>query len=180
MHLRRDALAAAVRWTSLVERTARATPGVVATVGALHVHPGAANVVPGEAKATLDIRHADDAVRRSVTRLLRAAAEKIGARRNVAVAWRQQLDQPSAACDARLTALLARAVERSSSPVQRMTSGAGHDGMILSKIAPIAMLFVRSPGGISHHPDEAVRAGDVDAALAAGVAFLEELERSHV
>ena len=50
MHLRRDALAAAARWTSFVERTARATPGVVATVGALHVHPGAANVVPGEAR----------------------------------------------------------------------------------------------------------------------------------
>ena len=116
MHLRRDALAAAARWTGFVERTARSTAGVVATVGALHVHPGAANVVPGEVQATLDVRHADDAVRHSVTTLLRAAAEKIGARRNVAVAWRQQLDQPAVACDARLTALLARAVERSSSP----------------------------------------------------------------
>ena len=57
MHLRRDALAAAARWTSFVERTARATPGVVATVGALHVHPGATNVVPGEARASLDVRH---------------------------------------------------------------------------------------------------------------------------
>ena len=51
MHLRRDALAAAARWTSFVERTARATSGVVATVGALHVHPGAANVVPGEVQS---------------------------------------------------------------------------------------------------------------------------------
>ena len=42
------------------------------------------------------------------------------------------------------------------------------------------MLFLRSPGGISHHPDESVRAADVEAALAAGVRFLEELERSHV
>ncbi len=180
MHLRRDALAAAARWTSLVERTARATPGVVATVGTLHVHPGAANVVPGEVQATLDVRHADDAVRHSVAALLRTAAEKIGARRNVAVAWRQQLDQPAVACDARLTALLSCAVERSSIPVHRMTSGAGHDAMILGAIAPIAMLFLRSPGGISHHPAESVRAADVEAALAAGVRFLEELERSHV
>jgi allantoate deiminase len=180
MHLRRDALAAAARWTSFVERTGRDTPGVVATVGALRVHPGAANVVPGEAKATLDVRHADDGVRHSFTGLLRTAAERIGARRNVAVAWRQQLDQPAVACDTRLTALLARAVERSSSPVHRMTSGAGHDGMILGEIAPIAMLFLRSPGGISHHPAEAVHAADVDAALAAGQVFLEELERSHV
>jgi allantoate deiminase len=180
MHLRRDALAAAARWTSFVERTARAMPGVVATVGALHVHPGAANVVPGEANATLDVRHADDAVRHSFTGLLRGAAERIGGRRNVAVSWRQQLDQPAVACDTRLTALLARAVERSSSTVHRMTSGAGHDAMILGAIAPIAMLFLRSPGGISHHPAEAVHAADVEAALAAGLVFLEELERSHV
>ena len=104
MHLRRDALAAAARWTSFVERTARSTAGVVATVGALHVHPGAANVVPGEVQATLDVRHADDGVRHSVITLLRGVAERIGARRNVAVAWRQQLDQPAVACDARLTA----------------------------------------------------------------------------
>jgi allantoate deiminase len=52
--------------------------------------------------------------------------------------------------------------------------------MILAAIAPVAMLFVRSPGGISHHPAESVYAADVDAALGAGLRFLEELERSHV
>jgi allantoate deiminase len=179
MHLRRDALAAAARWTSFVERTARATPPVVATVGALQVHPGAANVVPGEARATLDVRHADDAVRHGVITRLRCAAEKIGARRNVAVEWRQYMDQPAVACDPGLTAMLARAVQ-THAPVHRMTSGAGHDAMIVAAIAPIAMLFLRSPGGISHHPAESVHAADVDAALATGIAFLEELERSYV
>jgi allantoate deiminase len=178
MHLRRDALAAAARWTSFVERTARATPGVVATVGALHVHPGASNVVPGEARASLDVRHADDALRHSVIARLRCAAEKIGGRRNVAVEWRQQLDQPAVACDAGLTRMLERAVQ-TNSPVHRMTSGAGHDAMIMASITPVAMLFLRSPGGISHHPAESVYAADVDAAFAAGMAFLEELERSH-
>jgi allantoate deiminase len=178
MQLRRDALAAAARWISLVERTARTTPGVVATVGALDVHPGAANVVPGEAIATLDVRHADDSVRRAVTGRLRCAAEKIGRRRNVAVEWRQQLDQAAVTCDTNLTAMLTRAVQ-ANSPVHRMTSGAGHDAMIVAAIAPITMLFLRSPGGISHHPAESVHAADVDAALAAGMVFLEELERSH-
>ena len=178
MHVRRDALAAATRWTSLVERTARVTPGVVATVGALHVYPGAVNVVPGEARASLDVRHADDGVRHAVTGRLRCAAEKIGGQRNVAVEWRQQLDQAAVACDPGLSAMLARAVQ-AISPVHRMTSGAGHDAMIVAAIAPIAMLFLRSPGGISHHPAESVYAADIDAALAAGMAFLEELERSH-
>jgi allantoate deiminase len=179
MQLRRDALTASARWISLVERIARATPGVVATVGALHVHPGATNVVPGEVRASLDVRHADDAVRLAVTGRLRCAAEKIGGRRNVAVEWRQQLDQAAVACDPGLTAMLARAVQ-TIAPVHHMTSGAGHDAMIVAAIAPIAMLFLRSPGGVSHHPAECVHAADVEAALATGLAFLEELERSHV
>ena len=196
MHLRRDALAAAARWTSFVERAARATSGAVATVGRLEVRPGATNVVPGEVRASLDVRHADDDVRRAVTSRLRCAAEKIGERRNVSVTWREQLDQKAVACDPGLTAHLARAVERAAQEcpqewghsslkgyatmAHRMTSGAGHDAMILAAIAPVAMLFVRSPGGISHHPAESVHAADVDAALSAGLRFLDELERTHV
>ena len=46
-----------------------------------------------------------------------------------------------------------------------MPSGAGHDAMVMAARVPTAMLFLRSPGGISHHPDEAVREEDVEAAL---------------
>jgi allantoate deiminase len=53
-----------------------------------------------------------------------------------------------------------------------MISGAGHDAMILARKVPASMLFLRSPGGISHHPDESVLPEDVDAALAAGAQFL--------
>ena len=183
MHLRRDALAAAARWTSIVERIARMTPGAVATVGSLHVHPGAANVIPGEARATLDVRHADDATRRALAAQLCRAAQKIAAHRKLEVTWRPYLDQPAVACDAALTASLQHAVQRSGIPVHRMTSGAGHDAMIVAAIAPIAMLFLRSPGGISHHPAESVRPADIEAALAAGRHFLDALatrEPAHV
>jgi allantoate deiminase len=44
---------------------------------------------------------------------------------------------------------------------------------------PVAMLFLRSPGGISHHPDETVLAEDVAAGLATGMRFLESLEATH-
>ena len=65
MHLRRDALAAAAEWILSVEREARAIPNAAATVGRLHVSPGASNVIPGSVHASLDVRHADDAVRQS-------------------------------------------------------------------------------------------------------------------
>jgi allantoate deiminase len=56
-----------------------------------------------------------------------------------------------------------------------MPSGAGHDAMVMAAHMPTAMLFLRSPAGISHHPDEAVREADVAAALSAGRHFLEAL-----
>jgi allantoate deiminase len=56
-----------------------------------------------------------------------------------------------------------------------MVSGAGHDAMILAERVPAAMLFLRSPGGISHHPDETVLATDVAAALTAGLNFTNSI-----
>jgi allantoate deiminase len=74
---------------------------------------------------------------------------------------------------------VARAVAAAGFPVQRICSGAGHDAMILAARVPVAMLFLRSPAGLSHHPDESVHATDIEAALAAGAALLAELEQTH-
>jgi allantoate deiminase len=57
-----------------------------------------------------------------------------------------------------------------------MTSGAGHDAMIMAERVPSAMIFLRSPGGVSHHPDEAVREEDVAHALAAGLEFVRRFD----
>jgi allantoate deiminase len=57
-----------------------------------------------------------------------------------------------------------------------MTSGAGHDAMILASKMPCAMIFLRSPGGISHHPDENVLPEDIDIALETGRAFIQNFQ----
>ena len=44
-----------------------------------------------------------------------------------------------------------------------LPSGAGHDGMAMTDIADVGMIFVRCRGGISHHPDEHVELADADA-----------------
>jgi allantoate deiminase len=79
--------------------------------------------------------------------------------------------------DATLATALERAVARSGIAVHRISSGAGHDAMIVAARMPAAMLFLRSPGGISHHPDESVLEDDVAAALAVGKRFLEDFLR---
>jgi allantoate deiminase len=150
-------------------------PCIVATVGSVTIEPNATNVIPGVSRVSLDVRHACDETRRAVVARMLAAAEQICARRGIALEHRQLLDQPAVALDASLRETLARSVEASGYPVHHMTSGAGHDAMILAPHVPTAMLFLRSPGGISHHPDESVIAADVQAAIEAGLEFIRHV-----
>ena len=169
----RDALAGAAEWMVQVERMARETPQLVATVGRVVAEPGAWNVIPGRCRTTLDLRHGDDAQRRAGFEALTALAHAIGASRRLRVTVEPRLDQNSVPMDPAMTRQLAAAVEQCGYPVHRMTSGAGHDAQIVASRMPVAMLFVRSPGGVSHHPDETVRVEDVAAALRVGAAYLE-------
>jgi allantoate deiminase len=179
MNLRQDALAGAAEWIASVEREARAISGAVATVGRVNVASGVGNVIPGLAALSLDVRHPTDAVRHDLVARLLRCAEQIAAGRCLKVSWEQRLDQAAVAMHPDLTQLLERAVGSAGRPVHRMASGAGHDAMIVARRMPAAMLFLRSPGGISHHPDESVLAEDVDAALEVGRHFLAELERRY-
>jgi allantoate deiminase len=141
----------------------------VATVGSLQVSPGAGNVIAGSVRMSLDARHADDAVRHAAMNDLVDRAREIAVRRGLTVRWEPRLDQPAVPMDRTLSEALG--IE-----LHRMTSGAGHDAMIMARRMPAAMLFLRSPGGISHHPDETVVVEDVAAALETGMAFLDKLD----
>jgi len=169
MELRHDALACAAEWIGLVEHVGRTTPGLVATVGTIEAQPGAGNVIPGVVLASLDVRHALDEVRERALNILLDGAEHIAHGRGLTVTGEPRLEQPAAAMHFEV---MEEAVESAGFPVHRMVSGAGHDAMILAQKVPASMLFLRSPGGISHHPDESVRAEDVDAAMAVGAELL--------
>jgi allantoate deiminase len=179
MKARRDAVTCAAEWITTVEALAQRTRGLVATVGRVLARPGATNVVAGACEASLDVRHASDDTRATAVETLLDTARQISARRQLSVHWDSHLDQRSVAMSPAFVAGLERAVAAQGVPVHRIASGAGHDAMILAARMPVAMLFLRSPAGISHHPDEAVIEGDVAAALGVGLAFLEDLARAH-
>lgn len=172
MSLRKDALAAASEWMCHAERFANATSGLVVTVGSINIEPNATNVIPGIAHVSLDARHACDETRRGSAAELIAAAGRICERRGLTFAYEERLDQATVALDANLRDVLSCSVEAAGYPVHHLMSGAGHDAMILAPHVPAAMLFVRSPGGVSHHPEESVIAADVEAALEAGLRFV--------
>jgi allantoate deiminase len=178
MHLRHDAIAAAAEWIVAVEDYASSQNGLVATVGKVEAAPGAGNVIAGQVIASLDVRHADDRIREASVLAILEHAETAAARRGVHVTCTRQLEQPAVPLDPHLTAVLGRAAAEAGFPARRMTSGAGHDAMILAPTIPSAMLFVRSPRGLSHHPGETVLPQDVEAALATAMEFLAQL-RDH-
>ncbi len=175
MHLRHDAMAATADWVVAVESYAALHDGLVATVGKLDVSPGAGNVIAGRVTASLDVRHADDSARKAAVTAIVQTAKTAAAKRGVQVTMHAHLEQPAVPLDARLTSTLRNAATQAGFPSRTMTSGAGHDAMILAPVVPSAMLFLRSPGGLSHHPDEAVLPQDIEAALATAMEFLAKL-----
>ncbi|MEO6983062.1 MAG: Zn-dependent hydrolase, partial [Edaphobacter sp.] len=172
MHLRHDSMAATAEWIVAVEEYATTHSGLVATVGRVETFPGADNVIAGRTTASLDVRHANDQVRTLAVAALINHAKSAAAKRGVRVTALAQLEQPAVLMNPRLTALLQSAAAKAKFPSRTMTSGAGHDAMIIAQRLPCAMLFLRSPRGLSHHPDEAVFPEDVKAALATAMEFL--------
>jgi allantoate deiminase len=176
MALRRDALGAAAEWILAVEAAARHSDALVATVGQAAVLPGAANVIPGRVELSLDVRSGDDDARRVAVAALRERAEAIAAARGgLRVAWERVQDTAAVACSPELTDALAEAVAAGGHAVARLASGAGHDAVMMSRVAPVAMLLVRCAGGVSHNPAESVQAADVAVAIATVDRFLARL-----
>ncbi len=180
MHLRRDALAAAAEMISTVERKALDEADLVATVGRIEALPGAVNVIPARAGFTIDLRSPSDATRQQALDALHATFADIAARRGVSLAMTPFYDEAAAPCAPHLQQALEAAVRAQGIRPLSLPSGAGHDGLAMIALCPIAMLFVRCAGGISHNPAESITAEDAGTAVRVLVAFLGQLDRAHL
>lgn len=153
MSLRHDAGVAAGRLLAFLDNLAREVPGRVATVGTIEFAPGAINVIPGRATLTLDMRNpveADlQAQENGVSAFLNGLRSEGFAVTTTPLARFQPVQFDEAILSAIETAASARQLGW-----RRMTSGAGHDAQMIARIAPTAMIFVPSRGGISHNPAE--------------------------
>ena len=179
MHLRCDALAGAAEWIgSGRTRGYGNVPGLVATVGKIEAKPGATNVIAGEARLTLDVRHSSDEIRAHAVEDLIRQANEIAARRGLSVRQKTLVQPGAVAMDPFLVREIETAIVKTGCKPHRMVSGAGHDAMILAERIPSAMVFLRSPGGISHDPAESVAEDDVEKAIECGLHLLDQLASS--
>jgi len=144
-------------------------------VGRVDVEPNATNCIPRRVRTSLDVRHADDAVRVEAVRRLAAVAEELGRQSRVGVEVRYDHEHAATPMDAELTARLSTAIENAGGRPHQLVSGAGHDAGVMAAVAPTAMLFLRNPGGVSHDPAESVSQEDVCAALVVLVGLVNQL-----
>jgi allantoate deiminase len=175
MELRRDALVVAARFVGEVNDATRRESGLVATVGRMEVGPNASNVVPGIVRLSVDARHERDEARRAAVAGLMDRGAAMAREGGCEFDFRVDGDFATVRMDKPVAETLSQSCAAVGAPAHRMTSGAGHDAAVLAGVMPAGMLFLRSPRGISHHPEEAVVREDVEWAVRAMVEFVERV-----
>ncbi len=158
---RHDALVAASALVAVVRAVANRTEGLRATVGKFDVTPNAPNVIADRVELSLDVRHPIDGPREAAVGSIIAEAGLIAKTEGCRFTILEDTSQDAVAVDPDLTSLLAETIAECDCQPLHLSSGAGHDAVIMAKRFPVAMLFVRHPGGVSHHPDECVECQDV-------------------
>lgn len=180
MDMRQDALCAAAEFVLAAEQFARTHgQGLVATVGKLAVSHSASNVIPGEVICSLDLRSAHETQLAAAYEALRSQAETLAANRGVALDWKLVQTTAPVTCDAGLNQLLAQAIADAGYETIPLVSGAGHDAVPISSVAPATMMFIRCYKGISHNPLENVELADLAAAVAVAERFMNNLKNAY-
>ncbi len=176
MNLRKDPGPAAAESMLALERICRAgTDGLVGTVGRMTALPGAFNVIPGAVQFSMDIRAETSATRDEAVVSISAEIHAIAAKRGLSATITLMQALAESPCDPSLMGLLDEALADLSLPARRLPSGAGHDAMVMADLCPVAMLFIRCEGGISHNPAEAATEADCALAAQAMLGFVEKL-----
>jgi N-carbamoyl-L-amino-acid hydrolase len=162
MDQRQDALLATARFVDMVHRVTRGVPGrQVATVGRVEAFPGAPNVIPGRATATLELRDLDASKTLRVFALIEAEAKRIGEASGTTLSLVPAHESVPAPSDGEVRAMIDDAAKSLGYTARHMPSGAGHDAQSMAQLGPMGMIFIPSIGGISHSPREFSTAEDI-------------------
>ncbi len=163
MEDRQDALVSAAMVILAIQEIAleQADRGTVATVGAMKVHPGAMNVVPGMVEMWVDVRGLQHD---SVIECLQEIKDEISTiadEQETSVSIEMIVSEKPVVMSEKIIELLESCAEKKNFTYLRMDSGAGHDAMNMSRIAPAGLIFIPSKGGVSHRAEEYTSLEDI-------------------
>lgn len=153
-HLRHDAGWAAAAIATFLRELTVASGTTLATIGMLRIEPNVINVIPRKAVFTVDLRDPDELRLQDAEKRLAEFLDKVAGQEGVRITTERLVRFEPVVFDAGLAAEIEASATRMGFSNRRMTSGAGHDAQMIARIAPAAMIFVPSRGGISHNPRE--------------------------
>lgn len=161
-YLRKDAgLAAAKINYYLRERALQSQGTTVATVGMINFQPNSINVIPSKVSFTIDLRNPDDETLKEEEKKLKEYMENLAKEDKVQISSEQLVRFNPVKFNEEIVNLVEKSAETRGLTHKRMTSGAGHDAQMISRIADVGMIFVPSVGGISHNPNEKTEEKDL-------------------
>ncbi len=164
MPIRRDALFATSYLLQAVVNIANAhQPYGRGTVGEIHAHPGSRNVIPGQVRITVDLRHQDEATLEKMDQAWRLICQEVAAKYKVTVDVKDvQYFRPTP-FDHSLIGKIRQAATARGFPAMDIVTGAGHDAVYMAAVAPTAMIFVPCKDGVSHNEIEDAKPSDLEA-----------------
>jgi len=178
MERRKDALVGASRMVGEVNRIGMANlPNACATVGMMQVSPNSRNVIPGKVFFTVDFRHPDAEVLARMGNELKSACERIARECRLELDFNEIWYSPPVKFAPECVSAVRKAAQELGFSNRDIISGAGHDSVYMSRVAPTAMVFVPCEGGISHNEIE--NAAPADIAAGCDVLLRAMIERAN-
>jgi N-carbamoyl-L-amino-acid hydrolase len=164
MHLRRDAMMGAAEVTQALNRIAfEHQPHGRGTVGCMALHPGSRNVIPGQVKMTLDMRHWEPEALEAMGQAVSAAVEEICQRHGLDYQLEPTANFAPEFFDKDCVDAVRQSADKLALSHMDIISGAGHDAMFVGRVAPAAMIFIPCKDGISHNEIESAKPEHVHA-----------------
>ena len=155
MQRRKDALLGASRMVQAVNRIGLDNlPYACATVGMIQSSPNSRNVIPGKVFFTVDFRHPDAEVLKRMGEAAKADFEKIAGEIGLGLDFKEIWYSPPVKFADECVSAVGKAAEELGFSNRPIISGAGHDAVYLSRVAPTGMIFVPCKDGISHNEIE--------------------------
>jgi beta-ureidopropionase / N-carbamoyl-L-amino-acid hydrolase len=165
MDMRADAFQGLAEFASQIDRvlSESGSPRSTATIGHVQLKPGAANVIPGQAIFSLDVRDTDEHILQSLSEALRRTLSAIARRRNLMFEFTVLSEITPVKCSPIVLDAINESVNKLEMPAMHLSSGAAHDAQMIASIAPAGMIFVPSKEGRSHSPAEWTAWADIEA-----------------
>jgi beta-ureidopropionase / N-carbamoyl-L-amino-acid hydrolase len=164
MRLRKDALVAASQIVTEINAIAyRYQPNGRGTVGFMQVKPNSRNVIPGEVRFSVDLRHAEDDQLERMEQDMRSACERFAQGQNCTASVERVANYPACKFNPDCVEAVRKSAQQQGLSHMDIVSGAGHDAIYMARICPTSMIFVPCEGGISHNEIENAKAEDLAA-----------------